>query len=208
MSFTRRLPRTAAAALVAFTAAAVLTACGGGGGEGVTAQPVADSNFNVADVNFAQLMLPHHLQAVKIASLAATRAKDPKVKKLAAAIVAGKAPEVEAMQMWLANWGAPLMAGMPGMDFTQMSPEQLAEIMPEALPRLASGGEIERLTAAKGARFDRLFLTLMLELHRGALAIAGSAQDAGSNPAATALASDIESAQKAELARIQKLLDA
>lgn len=203
MSILRRLPRAATATLAGLTCAVVLAACGGG--EDSAAQPGANSSFNASDVTFAQEMIPHHLQAVKMASLAATRARDPEVKRLAAAIAAGQQPEIGAMQDWLKTWGQPLMAGMPGMDYAQMNPEQLAETMPGSMPGMASGTDLKRLSQAKGARFDRLFLTLMLDHHRGAVQMAQRQRSEGKAPAAIALATDIERVQSAEIARIERL---
>lgn len=203
MSILRRLPRAATVTLTSIAAAVVLTACGGG--DESAAQPAANAPFNVSDVRFAQEMIPHHLQAVKMASLAVTRAKDPKVKSLAAAIAAGQQPEIGPMQDWLKSWGEPLMAGMPGMDFSQMKPEQLAETMPGAMPGMASGTDLARLSAAKGARFDRLFLMLMLEHHRGAVEMAKAQRSGGKAPEAITLAEEIESAQSAEIARMEML---
>lgn len=202
MIISRRLPRTATATLTTLVVAVVLTACGGADS---AAEPAANADFNTSDVTFAQEMIPHHLQAVQMASLAATRTKNPKIRSLAAAIAAGQQPEIGPMQNWLKNWDAPLMAGMPGMDFSQMSPEQLAETMPDAMPGMASGSDIEKLSAAKGTRFDRLFLTLMLKHHRGAVQMAQMERSDGKAPEAIALAEDIETAQAAEITRMQKL---
>lgn len=203
MTILRHLPRTTMATLATLAAALVLTACGGGGDSAT--QPAANAGFNPADVTFAQEMIPHHLQAVKMASLAATRTKNPKIKSLAAAIAAGQQPEIGPMQDWLKNWGAPLMAGMPGMDFSQMTPEQLAKTMPDAMPGMASSSDIGKLSAAKGTRFDRLFLTLMLEHHRGAVQMAQMQRSDGKAPEALALAKDIETTQAAEITRMEKL---
>ena len=64
-----------------------------------SAQPSA--TFNDADVMFAQMMIPHHEQAVEMADLAATRASDPEVKELATKIKAAQDPEIQTMKGWL-----------------------------------------------------------------------------------------------------------
>lgn len=207
MSITRRLPRTVSAVVVALTSAVVLAACGGGD-DNTAAQPGADASFNLADVGFAQQMIPHHSQAVKMATLATTRAKDPKVMKLAAEILAAQGPEIETMQTLLENWSQPLvpdMTGMAGME--GMTPEEMAAMTPSGgtMPGMAEKSELEKLSAAKGAAFDQLFLTLMLEHHRGALEMAKMQRSEGKAPEAVELAEDIENGQSAEITRMKRL---
>jgi uncharacterized protein (DUF305 family) len=77
------------------------------------------AGVNDADVMFAQMMTPHHQQAVTMANLATTRASDPQLKSLAAQIKAAQAPEITTMTGWLTSWGRPTAAPsghtMPGM---------------------------------------------------------------------------------------------
>ncbi|MBY8871664.1 DUF305 domain-containing protein [Micromonospora sp. PLK6-60] len=133
----RTFLRRALVAGVSLTAAAFLVGCGssddhsatGGGHGSPTATVPADSTsvaaHNAADVMFAQMMIPHHQQAVAMADLAATRATDPQVKQLAAQIKDAQAPEIATLSGWLTAWGAPTPtgtstavpgSGMPGMD--------------------------------------------------------------------------------------------
>ncbi len=201
MSTTRRFARAAAATVAAVTAATVLAACGGG--DDSAAQPGANASFNLVDVGFAQEMILHHSQAVKMASLAATRAKDPKVKKLAAKIAAGQGPEIGTMQGFLKSWEQPLIPPMDG-----MGDEEMAAMMSESMPGMASGDDLARLSTAKGAAFDQLFLKLMLEHHRAALEMAQKEQTEGRSEPATALAREIVTTQTAEITRMSKLQDA
>ena len=48
----------------------------------------AAGSLSSADIMFAEMMIPHHQQAVDMGTLAETRASDPKVKALAAKIKA------------------------------------------------------------------------------------------------------------------------
>src|SRR6266540_291721 len=74
--------------------AALLAACGGD-----------DRSFNSADVEFAQGMIPHHEQAVGMATLALTTADKPEVLDLAKRIQLAQDPEIATMQDWLKDWG-------------------------------------------------------------------------------------------------------
>ncbi|MEV4574075.1 DUF305 domain-containing protein [Nonomuraea jabiensis] len=190
---------------VAASGLALLTACGGNGDsmaghEGMTsagapaatsasAQPSAA--FNDADVMFAQMMIPHHEQAVEMADLAATRASDPEVKELAAQIKAAQDPEIQTMKGWLTEWGKPAPEGGMGHD----------------MPGVMSEEDMKKLEAAKGKAFDKLFVQQMIAHHNGAIAMAKTEQTGGSNPQAKELAKTIETTQQAEVEQLQKILD-
>jgi uncharacterized protein (DUF305 family) len=94
-----------------------------------------------ADIAFAR-MIPHHQQAVEMATLAETRASDPEIKQLAAKIKTAQAPEITTMTGWLTAWGMPTtQAGghnMPGMSGT------------EGMPGMMSEAEMTQLMAATG----------------------------------------------------------
>src|SRR5690349_18676918 len=89
-----------------------LAACGGesdgmSGHDMPTAAPTTiapDQAFNGQDVMFAQGMVPHHRQALEMAALAESRAKNPKVKALAAQIKGAQDPEIKQMTGWLEDW--------------------------------------------------------------------------------------------------------
>ncbi|WP_019873182.1 DUF305 domain-containing protein [Sporichthya polymorpha] len=207
---TNRFVRSAALALATVASAALLAGCGGG--DDATSQPAAAAAFNTADVTFAQGMLPHHVQAVEMARLAKSRAASAEVKKLAATILSGQEPEIEQLRQLLAQWGRSLdksmetmtgmesMRGMPGME-TMEGMSNLEATM----DGMATSGEMAELRAAKGAKFDRLFLTMMIEHHRGALQMAKAERADGKAPEALTLAEQIEIAQQGEIQKMQKL---
>ncbi|MET8906531.1 DUF305 domain-containing protein [Micromonospora sp. NPDC004551] len=205
--FTRTLARPAALAGAALTAAFVLSACGGADHptaghdpSAATGTPAAgaSASFDAADVMFAQMMIPHHQQAVEMSGLAETRAGDPEVKRLAAQIKAAQAPEIATMTGWLAAWGRPVPSasaghGMPGMD--------------HGMPGMMSGADLAKLAAASGTDFDRQFLTMMIAHHEGAITMAEEEIARGVHPDATALARQIVTTQQGEIDAMRKLLD-
>ncbi|HUR09009.1 MAG TPA: DUF305 domain-containing protein [Nonomuraea sp.] len=189
--------------IIAASALALLTACGGNGesmaadGMGSTA-PAATTpsaqpspTFNDADVMFAQMMIPHHEQAVEMADLAPTRASDPEVKELAAKIKAAQDPEIQTMKGWLTEWGKPAPSGGMG----------------HGMPGIMSEADMKKLDAAKGKAFDKLFAQQMITHHKGAIEMARTEQADGTNPKAKELAKAIETTQQAEVAQLQKLVD-
>ncbi|GAA3069888.1 DUF305 domain-containing protein [Streptosporangium carneum] len=195
----------ALAVTAAAGALALLTGCAGTegstsaltGATGAPSEPPAASErpsapFNGADVEFAQMMIPHHRQAVEMAELAESRASDPRVRKLAARIKAAQDPEIATMTGWLTAWGRPATpeGGHGGHDMSGMMSEE----------------EMAKLEKAKGAAFDRMFLELMIAHHRGAVEMAETELAKGADPQAKQLARAIESAQRAEIEQMRQML--
>lgn len=185
--------------LVAVIAAATFTlaACGSNSDTG-SSTGSSSSKHNDADVAFAQDMIPHHAQAVVMAEMARRRASDPKVIALAADIEAAQGPEIEQMSGWLRSWGERVpptggMGGLGGMD-------------PEDAPGMMSAGRMTRLGRMSGATFDRMWLQMMVQHHKGAIAMAKAEQSDGQSPDALALAKKIEGVQTAEISRMQEML--
>lgn len=179
------------AATLIVTATLVLTACGGsdtsaGGGA-----------FNDADVTFASEMIPHHEQATEMAGLAASRSTDPEVLALASDIEKAQGPEITTMKGWLRSWGKDMPAehgSMTGMDDGS------------AMPGMMSDTQMTQLAAASGAEFDTQFLTMMIEHHTGAIAMAKDEQTSGTYGPAVDLAATIATAQSAEIDLMKSLL--
>ncbi|WP_230312795.1 DUF305 domain-containing protein [Nakamurella alba] len=157
------------------------------------------ATYNDADVMFAQMMVVHHQGAVEMADLAATRAEDPAVKELAATIKAAQEPEIAQMQAWLTTW-------TPGSDSTSMTDMTGMDHGGMDMPGMMSDEQMQQLTDATGAEFDRLFLELMIEHHQGALDMAESEKSDGANPDALALADRIIASQTVEIATMQDML--
>ncbi|MEU4642041.1 DUF305 domain-containing protein [Micromonospora sp. NPDC023814] len=204
---TRTIACRAALAGATVTAALVLTACGGDGhsspgaghGTPATSGPAATASgaaaFGDADAMFAQMMIPHHRQAVEMAELAATRAADPEVKRLAGEIKAAQAPEIATMSGWLSAWGRPVPS--PGAETPHMD---------HGMPGMMSDADMQKLAAASGREFDRQFLTMMIAHHEGAVTMARDELARGVNAEAKALAQQIVTTQQAEIDTMEKIL--
>ncbi|MBB5783511.1 DUF305 domain-containing protein [Nonomuraea jabiensis] len=202
--------RIPAATAAAGAVLALVAGCGGAGSGSMgsdmpgmsssapaatTASTSPAAAFNDADVMFAQMMIPHHQQAVEMADLAATRAADKEVKELAAKIKAAQDPEIQTMKGWLTAWGKPMPS--EGMDHG----------MDHDMPGMMSEDDMKKLEAAKGGAFDRQFADLMIAHHNGAIQMARTEQAEGSNAEAKELAKTIETAQQAEVAQLREILD-
>lgn len=98
------------------------------------------------------------------------------------------------MGSWLADWDAPAAED--------------ADHGEHAMPGMMSGDQMADLEQAESTEFDRLFLELMIAHHEGAIEMARTEQDEGSNAEAKALAEQIEDAQAEEVDRMTDLLAA
>lgn len=147
-----------------------------------------DSN-NMADIAFAQMMIPHHEQAVVMSQYALTNTENAQVLALAQEILDAQGPEIEQMNAILARFDAG-MGGHGGHTMAGMLTED----------------ELTSLQAARGAAFDELFLTGMIAHHVGAIEMADDVLAAGADPEVRALAETIVAGQQAEIEVMQKLL--
>ncbi|MEU7870022.1 DUF305 domain-containing protein [Dactylosporangium sp. NPDC049140] len=200
---TRTLVRRATLAGATLTLALLVAACGDHdampgmqhGGATTTAAGSASPGtaaFNDADAMFAQMMVPHHQQAVEMADLADTRAADPEVKTLARQIKAAQGPEITTMTGWLSSWGKPVPA--------------MSDMSHGGMSGMMSGTDMAKLKAATGKDFDRQFCTMMIAHHQGAIAMSQDELRNGTNADAKALAQRIITAQQAEIDTMNKIL--
>ncbi|MER6482764.1 DUF305 domain-containing protein [Streptomyces virginiae] len=207
MNTNRSLPRRAALAATAVAAGLVLAACGGdnttntAGTAPATATAPAPSEadrHNEADVAFAQGMIPHHRQAILMSDMVAAHGASPDVRALAEKIKKAQAPEIEIMTGWLKAWGekVPTGVGMDGMGHGDDS----------GMPGMMDDQDMDRLGKARGNAFDTMFLTMMIDHHEGAIAMARTEKQQGAYGPAKALADDIITSQTAEIAQMRSML--
>lgn len=147
-----------------------------------------DGNFAGSDIMFAQMMIPHHQQAVEMSDLALKISKDSEILKLANQIKNAQAPEIVQMKGWLTHAGASQTMnhtmGMGGM---------------------LSDSEIDTLSKSTGSAFNKLFLTGMIAHHEGALHMVTMIEDSN-NAEVKALGDAIVKSQTAEIVEMKELL--
>jgi uncharacterized protein (DUF305 family) len=158
-----------------------------------------------ADITFANQMIPHHTQAVRMAELAGQRAGSDQVRQLAATIQAAQQPEIDQMSAMLTRWGAPPppAGGMAGMDHGSGAMPGMDH---GSMPSMMTDAEMTGLSQTSGADFDRRFLTMMIAHHQGAVDMSATELAQGRNPEATALARRITAAQRAEIDQMRRML--
>ncbi len=147
----------------------------------------------------------HHAQAVEMTALIEARTENKEVRLLGARISQSQSDEMNFMKRWLALRKQPLMPNMEVGEM-DMSDHEHHTLMPGML----TPKQMEALKKAKGAEFDRLFLSGMIQHHQGALdmvkdlfATTGAGQDAELFNFAT----DVDSGQRAEIKIMQTLLE-
>jgi len=192
---TSRLAVPAAAAAVVLA----LGACGssddshgsmsGSGSSGSMSMSPGAAIGATGDVQFAQMMIPHHEQAVQMADLALQNGSaSADVKALATQIKAAQDPEIQKMKGWLGQWGAAATSG--SMDHGGMMTDQ----------------DMKSLMAAQGVEFDRMWLTMMVAHHQGAVTMAQDVLATTTNVEVKGLAGAIVEGQKKEIATMQGML--
>lgn len=196
-------PRTFFYAAVTLTAALTLSSCAGGSPPTAATNSSSSSStttetsaaFNAADVTFAQLMIPHHEQAVQMSDdLLAKDGLDQGVTDLATEIKTAQEPEITQLKDWLSAWGKKedSMSGMSGMG--------------GGSDGMMSDADMMALQEASGTEASTLFLKQMTAHHEGAVAMAQLELDNGENADAKAMAASIVSSQTAEIAVMAQLL--
>lgn len=178
----------------------VLASCGSGGSSSSTdstsiagisePSPTAPPNggFNDEDVMFAQMMIPHHEQALEMSDIALdpTVGASAKVVELATAIKGAQDPEIAQMRQFLAEWGMP------------ETPDQAIDHS-SMMKGMLTVDELDALATLRGAEFDVAWAKAMIDHHEGAIDMAEAVIAGGMNEAALTLARAIASAQASEI---------
>jgi uncharacterized protein (DUF305 family) len=156
------------------------------------------------DVEFMQGMIMHHAQAVEMTALIESRTQNKELRLLGARISHSQSEEIKFMQRWLEARGEPTempMSDMPGMDMSRQ---------PMLMPGMLTPKQMEALNKAKGAEFDQLFLTGMIQHHNGALIMVKDLFDtagAGQDAELFNFATDVDSGQRAEIRIMQAMVE-
>lgn len=148
----------------------------------------SSSGFSGSDIMFAQMMIPHHQQAVDMSALAETHTTNPEILALAKQIKEAQAPEIKQMTSWIESSGA-------GMDMGHDM----------GMGGMLSDEQMTALENATGAAFDKLYLEGMIGHHEGALQMAKMIADSN-NAEAKTLAANIVSSQSAEIEKMKQML--
>jgi uncharacterized protein (DUF305 family) len=159
-----------------------------------------DNNFTDGDVKFMQGMIHHHSQALLMVAMIATHTKTPELIAMGRKIQLSQSGEITSMNAWLTarKQAVPMM--MP--DGTVMDHGEAP------MPGMLTPEQMKALDAARGAKFDELFLTGMIQHHKGALKMVADLREAGGGkePNIGGFLNDVDNDQRAEIVRMYGLL--
>lgn len=156
------------------------------------------AEHNDADVMFAQMMIPHHEQAVQMSEVLLGKDGVPQdVRDLAERVAQTQEPEIERMQAMLAAWDAPAAPddaghGGHGGHGSGMVDE-------EGMDRLREAGE--------GPEAAVLYFEQLTQHHEGAVDMARDQVEQGTAPEAVELAREVVEAQEAEIQEMATMLE-
>jgi len=162
----------------------------------------SDNNYTEADAKFMQGMIHHHNQALLMAAMIPTHTETTELLNLGKKIQISQSGEIKAMKDWLTDRHkeVPMIhadgsAMMGNMDMSMM-------------PGMLTAEQMKALDAARGAKFDELFLTGMIQHHKGALSMVGELRAAGSGlePNIAAFINGVDNDQRMEIVRMYGLL--
>ena len=164
--------------------------------------------YTQADVDFMSAMIGHHSQALLMAGWAPTHAAGPAVQTLAERIINGQEDEIRSMERWLQDRRKPLPEASR-MGGTGHPPGAGHGGSHHAMPGMLTEAQLKQLQGAKGPEFDRLFLTFMIQHHKGAVKMVeelfgtpGAARD----ETVFKFANDVSVDQRTEVARMERML--
>jgi uncharacterized protein (DUF305 family) len=146
-------------------------------------------NLGMNEIMFAQMMIPHHEQAISMSDTALKKSRNQGVLKLSRQIKSLQSTEKSQLTYWLKATDSSMT-----MDHDMTMSGMLT------VKELAS---LKRLT---GAEFDRTFLQLMIKHHQGAIEMLDLISNSR-NVEAKALAKAINSAQSKEISSMKLLLN-
>ncbi len=152
--------------------------------------------FTEADVHFMQGMIAHHAQAIYMSKMAKEHGANPRVLKFANKIDQSQIAEIRLMQDWLRRNG-------------QTAPDT-SSWRTMQMPGMLTAQQLKALDAARGADFDREFLSLMIQHHEGALKMVAdlfATPLAGQDVDVSVFANDVQTVQTAEIGTMHAMLD-
>jgi uncharacterized protein (DUF305 family) len=160
-----------------------------------------DNNYTDADVKFMQGMIHHHNQALLMVAMIRTHTASPELSAMGQKIQLSQSGEIQAMKEWLTarKQSVPMiMADGTIMDHGDMGP----------MPGMLTPQQMKALDTARGARFDELFLTGMIQHHKGALKMVADLREAGGGKELNIgdFLNEVDNDQRMEIVRMYGLL--
>jgi uncharacterized protein (DUF305 family) len=161
--------------------------------------------YTAADIHFMSGMIGHHAQAITMAGWCPSHGASRTLQTLCERIINAQQDEIATMQRWLEDRRQPV----PRPDASGMHMDMGGMQHTMLMPGMLTPEQMTELDAARGTDFDRLFLTYMIQHHRGALTMVKdlfATPGAGQDELAFKLATDVNVDQTTEIARMERML--
>jgi uncharacterized protein (DUF305 family) len=178
------------------------------GPEAAKAKARADSvrwPYTAADIRFMSTMMHHHAQAIVMSKMAPTHGASEALLRLTQRIINAQSDEIAMMSRWLADRNQPIPTPNPAGEVMQMDGMTHTTLMPGMLTE----EQMKQLDAARGPEFDRLFLTFMIQHHRGAVTMVQELlanRGAANDETVFKFAADVNVDQTTEINRMLEML--
>ena len=153
----------------------------------------SDANAAAApyDLQFIDTMTSHHDGAIEMSKLALKNSQNEELRKFAQQIIDDQQRENAQMKNWREKW------------YAGKSPAKNMEMpgMADSMKSMMGDG-MKKMEAATGKDFDLMFLSMMIEHHKGAVVMAKDAQARAEHAELKTLAAEIIKAQEAEIKKM------
>jgi uncharacterized protein (DUF305 family) len=163
--------------------------------------------YTKADIDFMSGMIAHHSQAVKMAGWAESHGASKSLQIFCGRIAMAQTAEIGIMQQWLRDRNQPV----PEPDPRGMKMQMGGETHYMTMPGMLTEAQMAQLDSARGVNFDRLFLTFMIQHHRGAISMVDAlfnTPGAGQDEIVFKFANDVQADQTTEIDRMEQMLEA
>jgi len=147
------------------------------------------------DRHFIEQMIPHHDDAVTMASLALQKAEHQETKVLAQNIIKGQSDEISQMRQWYKDW------------YGKDVPDAFGAMGHQVGSKTVHMGMMGNTTDTKSLEtanpFDKAFLEEMIPHHQMAIMMAQMLKNSSNRPEMQALADNIIRAQTKEIEQMR-----
>jgi uncharacterized protein (DUF305 family) len=172
--------------------------------------PLPDSTS--AEAGFARDMQVHHIQGVEMAMVIRDGTEDEGVRLLAYDIATTQGHQAGQLYGWLTEWGLRQAGSQPPMTWMMPSDpagedgDHAAHAMGALMPGMATSAQMAELSAESGVEAERLFLSLMIAHHQGALEMADAVLDRSTHPGVGTFADAVLLSQASEIDLMTRML--
>ena len=164
------------------------------------------------EAGFARDMQVHHIQGVEMAMTIRDGTEDEGVRFLGYDIATTQAHQAGQLYGWLVEWGLRQAGSQPPMTW-MMSPGPsgdeggpVAHDMSALMPGMATPAQMAELAEESGVEAERLFLSLMIVHHQGALEMAEAVLERSNHPGVLTFADAVLLSQAGEIDLMTRML--